>query len=127
MAYKPPSIDVFSTEDMRELTNYLTDLGIGVADFLGNQAVAMHPRITETLRAEGVDGDSWGFAGLSGGSIANQNGTRIIQHFKKAAEHFDAGAKLSRGAWHAWHKYLVTPVEVARRQKAHPSRQQMKV
>jgi hypothetical protein len=126
MAYTPPSIDVFSTDDMRQLTNYLTDTGIGISDFIANQAVAMHPRIAETLRAEGIDGHTRDFGALGWGSVANQSATRVVQPLKKAAEHYDAAAKLSRAAWNAWHKYLVTPVEVARRSQ-HTGRQQMKV
>lgn len=127
MAYTPPSIDVFSTDDMRQLTNYLTDAGIGISDFVANQAVAMHPRIAETLRLEGVDGPAGVLSGFGRGSIANQNATQVIRPLKKAAEHLDTAAKLSRAAWFAWHKYLVTPVEIARREMTRGSDRRMKV
>ena len=126
MAYNPPSIDVFSTDDMRQFTDYIRDAGMGVSDFLANQAVAMHPRIAETLRDEGVD-EATGLFGR--GSLANQNASRITGLLKRSADHFEAGAKLAGpAAWRAWQQYLVTPVEVARRARERGTgRQRIKV
>jgi hypothetical protein len=123
MPVMPPSIDVYSTDDMRQLANTLRSAAIQTSDYLANQCAAMHPRIAETLRAEGLD------AGRVGnfGSTANQAASRIVAPGKKAADHLYAAASMMTVMWSAWNKYLVVPVEVARRQTKTGSSKMMKI
>jgi hypothetical protein len=118
----PPSIDVYSTADMQALANSIRASAIQTSDYLANQCAAMHPRIAETLRAEGLDGGRVG----NFGSTANQAASRIIAPGKRAADQLYAVASLMTVMWGAWNKYLVIPVEVARRERSKTA-QQMKV
>jgi hypothetical protein len=114
----PPSIDVYSTDDMRNLANTLRAAAIQTSDYLANQCIAMHPRIAETLRAEGLDGGRVG----NFGSTANQAASRIIAPGRKAAESLAIASIQVTAMWHAWNKYLVVPVEVARRERKQGSK-----
>lgn len=114
MPQMPPSIDVYSTDDMRQLADSMRASLIQGSDYLANQCAAMYPRIAETLRAEGLDGGRVG----NFGSSANQAASRIIRPGQRAAEHMAASASLMTAMWHAWNKYLVVPVEVARRERS---------
>jgi hypothetical protein len=110
MPTMPPSIEVYSTAEMKQMTDSLRAGMILTADYIANQCVAMHPRIVATLVAEGLDGSNrFGF-----GSTASAAASAIIRPGQRAAQQLTAAATLITAMNRAWHVHLVTPVEAAR-------------
>lgn len=117
MSFTPKDIEISDdnpTEDFKQLCRLLQDIGIGTSDYTANHAVAIHPRIVDTLRANGVDGQ----AGLFGrGSIAENHAKAVYAIMRKLAEAQMTSANLAQALERAWQAHVVVPVKEAQNAK----------
>lgn len=105
----PPAIDRISgTEQLKAITDLITEAEIKLADYIANIAISAQPEIIELLRSEGLDE-----RGRFGGSSANATANGFVRIAKRLANQAEGTAKLSRALYLYWTKNVKTPVEAA--------------
>lgn len=113
MSFSPKPVEISdrnSTDDFKSMCRGVIDIGLGTSDYIANHAVDLYPRITELLRANGVDGT----AGLFGrGSIAENHAKAVYRTLQKASQSAETVSKLMLAAEHSWQLHVVQPVREA--------------
>jgi hypothetical protein len=109
----PPRIDIYTAEDMKQMTDAFRAGLMQGADQSLNTAAALHPRIVATLRQWGLDGTNR----LGIGSDANKSANRVIRQMQRSAEHMTSAAFYMKAANIDFVRLVVVPVAVARAER----------